>query len=269
VPEPAPNHRELLELATALAVEAGSSLSELAATARRSPATKSSSSDLVTEADTSAEALITHGILAARPEDGIVGEEGASRQGTTPVVWHIDPIDGTTNYVYAIPAFSVSIAAEVDGRVVAGVVLNPSNGELYTATLGAGSTCNDERLRCRPATDLATALVATGFGYRPEVRRRQAELLVDLLPEIRDIRRFGSAALDLCAVAAGRVDAYYERGLNRWDLAAGSLVATEAGATVANLRGGPPDASFAVAASPELFTALRGRLLDLRADDGP
>lgn len=265
----APPGRELVELAASLAVEAGSVVGELAARARGSAATKSSSTDLVTEADRSAEELITRGILAVRPDDGIVGEEGAHHQGSTSVLWHIDPIDGTTNYVYAIPAFSVSIAAEVDGRIEAGVVFDPSNGELYAAIRGAGATCNEERLQCRPATELATALVATGFGYRPELRRWQAEVLVGLIAEIRDIRRFGSAALDLCAVAAGRVDAYYERGLNRWDLAAGSLVAAEAGATVANLRGGQPDASCALAAAPELFVSLRARLLELGADTGP
>lgn len=263
---PPVDHRDLTELATAVALEAGARVLALAGTARRRPASKSTSTDLVTEADRAAEELISRGLLAARPDDGILGEEGVQHQGTSAVVWHIDPIDGTTNYVYAIPAFSVSIAAEIDGRTVAGVVLNPSTSELYAATSGEGATCNGEPLQTRPPTALATALVATGFGYRPELRRRQAELLVELLPEIRDIRRFGSAALDLCAVAAGQVDAYYEQGLNRWDLAAGALIASEAGAVVANLRDGPPDASFVLAAVPELFGPLRARLSDLGAD---
>lgn len=260
---------ELADLGTTLAREAGAVALDLASSARTSTSTKSSATDLVTEADAVAERVITAGILAARPDDSILGEEGASHSGTGPVLWHVDPIDGTTNYVYGIGAFSVSIAAEMADRVVAGVVFNPSTGELFRATLNGGATLDGERLACRDHPDLSTALVATGFGYRPELRRRQAEVLVELLPRIRDIRRFGSAALDLCAVAAGRVDAYYERGLSRWDLAAGALVAAESGAVVTNLRRGPPDAGFALAAGPTIHGRLRQVLSELDADTDP
>ncbi len=228
--------------------------------------TKSSPTDLVTAADRAAESLIIEGILAARPGDGIAGEEGGSRAGTSGVVWHIDPIDGTTNYVYGIPAFAVSIGVETEGELVAGAVFHPSRGCLYHAVRGGGAWRDAERLRCSPLADLATALVATGFAYQPPRRRHQAEVLVTVLPLIRDIRRFGSAALDLCSVASGEVDAYWEQGLNHWDLAAGTVIAREAGALVANLRGGPPDAGCLVAAPPALFHPLRDLLLTAGAD---
>lgn len=261
-----PDPEKLADLAVELATAAGHRVVELADTARATASTKSTATDPVTDADRVAEAMITDGLLSVRPDDSIVGEEGASHQGGTAVTWHIDPIDGTTNYVYGIPAFSVSIAAEVGDQVVAGVVFNPSVDELYRATIGAGSTCNGERLRVRPATELATALVATGFGYTAPRRRHQGRVIAELLGRIRDIRRFGSAALDLCAVATGRVDAYYELGLNRWDLAAGALIASEAGASVGNLDGGPPLDGFLLAAGPELFGPLRSALRELGAD---
>ncbi|MEL7156599.1 MAG: inositol monophosphatase family protein, partial [Actinomycetota bacterium] len=204
---------------------------------------------------------LVEGIVAVRPHDAIEGEEGTSRPGSSNVTWHLDPIDGTTNYVYGVPAFSVSVAAAVDDDVVAGVVVDPSLGIVYRAVAGGGATANGAPLRCSDRDTLATALLATGFSYRAERRRVQAEVLVELLPVVRDIRRFGSAALDLCAVAAGRVDAYYETGLNRWDLAAGALIAAEAGAVVENLSGGRADRSATLAAPPGLFPALRDRLV--------
>ncbi|MCP3987747.1 MAG: inositol monophosphatase [Actinomycetia bacterium] len=260
----------LADLATQLAGEAGARALELATSARRSTSTKSSVTDLVTTADTAAEELIVAGLDRARPDDGIEGEEGSSRSGATGVVWHIDPIDGTTNYVYDIPAWSVSIAASIPNpaatesgpRVtVAGVVFDPANQLLFRAIKGSGATRNGDPLSCSTKDELETALVATGFSYRAERRRNQAQVLVEVLPRIRDIRRFGSAALDLCAVATGQVDAYYERGLNRWDLAAGLLVATEAGAVAGNLAGGPADTSFVLASAPGLFGSLQDLLV--------
>ena len=256
----------LAELATDLALRAGQVVLDLATTARTDPATKSSATDLVTTADKAAERLIVDGLLNARADDGIQGEEGTSRSGTSGVTWHIDPIDGTTNYVYDLPAYSVSIAAERAGSVVAGVVYDPVHGLLYAAVQGKGATRNGSPIHCSDKDDQATALVATGFSYLPECRRHQAQVLVEVLPLVRDIRRFGSAALDLCAVATGQVDAYYELGLNQWDLAAGVLVAREAGAVVGNLRGGEPDSSFVLAATPALFADLRDLLVDLKAD---
>lgn len=257
---------ELADLAEHLARRAGALAVTAAAEARDRVSTKSTATDLVTSADRAAEELIRSGILAERSSDSIVGEEGAAHIGTGPTEWFVDPIDGTTNYVYGIRAYSVSIAAAVDGRMVAGVVFDPSADELYRATHGGGATRNGEPLHCGPAPEPASALVATGFGYRPDLRGDQGRVVAELLPTIRDIRRFGSAALDLCAVACGRVDAYYERGLHSWDLAAGALVAAEAGADVGNLRGGGPDEGFVLAAAPPLFEWLEGRLRQLEAD---
>lgn len=274
VPAPGAGLTELGDLAGRLARAAGGLALAEAAAIRRSGAagsrgaadTKSSPTDLVTTADRAAEVLITEGILAARPGDGIAGEEGGARAGRSGVVWHIDPIDGTTNYVYGIPAFAVSIGVEADGELVAGAVFHPSRGCLYHAVRGGGAWRDAEPLRCSPLARLDTALVATGFAYRPDHRRRQAGVLADVLPRIRDIRRFGSAALDLCSVASGEVDAYWEQGLNHWDLAAGTVIAREAGAQVGNLRGGPPDAGCLLAAPPALFEPLQRLLLSAGAD---
>lgn len=273
-PEPGPGLLELGALADRLARAAGElALAQAAAIrgggddgSRGRAATKSSPTDLVTAADRAAEALIIEGVLAARPHDGIAGEEGGNRVGTSGVVWHIDPIDGTTNYVYGIPAFAVSIGVEADGELVAGAVFHPSRGCLYHAVRGGGAWRDGERLHTSPLADLATALVATGFAYRPERRRHQAGVLAEVLPRIRDIRRFGSAALDLCAMASGEVDAYWEQGLNHWDLAGGTVIAREAGALVGNLRGGPPDAGCLLAAPAALFEPLRALLQAAGAD---
>ena len=194
--------------------------------------TKSSATDLVTEIDRASEARIVAAITAQRPSDGFKGEEGTDASGTSGVRWIIDPIDGTANFVLGHPGYGVSIAAEVDGTVVAGAVGDPVHGQLFDAALGHGARCNGEPLAVRPTSELSRAVVATGFSFRPERRRTQAQALTTILPQVADIRRMGSAALDLCGVAVGRVDAYYELGLNEWDLAAGALIAAEAGADV-------------------------------------
>ncbi|HZJ07459.1 MAG TPA: inositol monophosphatase family protein [Nocardioidaceae bacterium] len=221
---------ELLALASVVAREAA----ELIRRRRRGGVevaeTKSSSVDIVTEVDKAAEALIFDRLLAARPGDGFMGEEGASSESTSGVTWIVDPIDGTVNFLYGIPQYSVSIAASTQGEVVAGVVLNVETGECYAATLGGGATCNDIPLRVREVVPMAQRLVVTGFSYVAGVRVRQAGAVASLLGRVRDIRRLGSAALDLCFVAAARADAYVEEGLNPWDMAAGGLIATEAGA---------------------------------------
>ncbi len=225
---------------------------------------KSTSTDLVTEMDRAAEALIVGAILDARPDDGLLGEEGSDRAGTTGVRWIIDPVDGTTNYVYGHPGWGVSIGAELDGELVLGVVADPSHGDLYTAVRGGGATCNDLPIRVSTCTDLAQALVATGFGYAADRRREQARTMVEILPAVRDIRRMGAAAVDLCAVARGRVDAYFEAGLSAWDLAAGFVIAREAGATVLSMDGDVPRPGSVMAASPALVEPL----LDLLARSG-
>jgi fructose-1,6-bisphosphatase/inositol monophosphatase family enzyme len=212
---------------------------------------------MVTEMDRASEALIVAGIEAARPDDGIVGEEGADREGTSGVRWLVDPIDGTTNYLYGFPGFAVSIAAEIDGDVAVGVVHDPLHRDVFTAARGRGARRNGEAIAVSTNADLSTALVGTGFSYDRDRRARQAAVLTEILPRVRDIRRMGAAAVDLCSVACGRLDAYYERGLAPWDLAAGALVAREAGALVGDLAGGPGAHEFVLASAPELFVPLR------------
>jgi len=196
--------------------------------------TKSSATDIVTEFDQWSEATIVDAILAIRPDDGFIGEEGATIAGTTGVVWLIDPIDGTTNFVYDLPGSSVSIAARVDGITTVGAVHDLVRDERFRAVRGAGATLDGAPIAPTRLTNVSTALVATGFSYDADRRRAQASALVELLPNIRDIRRLGGAAIDLCMLACGRVDAYYERGLSPWDFAAGELIALEAGARIDN-----------------------------------
>jgi myo-inositol-1(or 4)-monophosphatase len=258
---------ELTALATDLARAAGALLVDGMATVpellvAETLGTKSSLTDMVSAVDRASEALLVQGILAARPDDGILGEEGTDRAGTSGVRWVIDPLDGTTNYLYGLPGFAVSIAVEHDGRTVVGVVFDPVHDELFVAGLGRGATRDGLPIRCSAAPDLGVALVGTGFGYRADVRAAQAEVLRHVLPRVRDIRRFGAAAADLCAVACGRLDAYYERGLQPWDLAAGTLVASEAGALVGGPDGGPASAGLTVAAGPTLYGPLRGLLAE-------
>jgi len=225
-------------------------------------ATKSSPTDPVTELDAAAESLLRSDIGAARSDDGFLGEEGGADSGRSGVRWVLDPIDGTVNFVYGIPAYAVSVAAEVDGVAVAGVVLDVVSGEEYTAVLGGGAFLRRgphavrRPLAVPPAPPLSRALVATGFGYDADRRAHQAAAVARLLPQVRDIRRIGAASLDLCAVAAGRVDAYVEQGLQPWDLAAGTLIAREAGAVVAGLDEDEPSERLVVASAPALLDSF-------------
>ncbi|MFP3907371.1 MAG: inositol monophosphatase family protein [Acidimicrobiales bacterium] len=222
---------------------------------------KDTPTDLVTDVDRSCETLVVDLLTSARPDDGLVAEEGSSIVGRSGVEWVVDPLDGTTNFVYGHPGFSVSIAAVVDGRPSVGVVADPLSGDLFSARAGGGATRNGTVLGLGTPPDLAHALVATGFSYDAGQRRHQAEVLTTVLPRIRDIRRMGGAALDLCSVACGRVDAYYERGLQPWDMAAGWVIAAEAGARVGDLDGGAPSATCCLAAHPVLFDALAALLV--------
>ena len=199
--------------------------------------TKTSAVDPVTEVDTAAEAFIVDSIRRDRPNDGIIGEEGADVASRSGVSWVVDPIDGTVNFMYGLGEYAVSIGAMVDGQYVAGAVINVVKGTLYAAAVGHGATVTyrdgtSTSLRCRRETDPRLSLVATGFGYTETRRSGQARILQQLLPQVRDIRRMGSAALDLCRVAEGTVDAYYEHGVKIWDVAAGIVIAREAGAQV-------------------------------------
>jgi myo-inositol-1(or 4)-monophosphatase len=241
--------------------------------------TKSSPTDVVTEMDRRSEALITEWIRAIRPGDTVLGEEGGQTVGghdsdaggnQVRVRWVVDPLDGTVNYLYGLPDWAVSIAAEVDGTILAGVVEVPRYGETFTAVAGQGAWLHrsgDSQagipLRCTSGVALGQALVGTGFGYDSARRQVQGEVVAALLPQVRDIRRGGSAAVDLCSVAAGRMDAFFERGLNYWDYAAGGLIAREAGALVGGLSGRPESTSMTVAAGPELFGSLDAFLTGL------
>ncbi|HEY8544869.1 MAG TPA: inositol monophosphatase family protein [Acidimicrobiales bacterium] len=272
MPTGSPDPIALVDLATEVARKAADLLLEGAQRTRDSVETKTSTTDMVTEMDHASEALIVELLQAARPDDGIVAEEGSSRPGSTGLRWVIDPLDGTTNYLYGLPGWAVSIAAEQvtdrgDRRVLAGVVLDAVHDRLYSAAAGHGARVNGEPIRCSDATDLSRALVGTGFGYQPERRRDQARVLVELLPRVRDIRRNGAAAVDLCLVACGRLDAYYEHGLAWWDHAAGSLIAAEAGAVVSPLGDRTVLDGSIVAAAPGVHAALRGLLDALGASE--
>lgn len=233
---------ELLEVALDAARAAAELVRGRAAAGVSVEATKSSDTDVVTEADRASETLIRDRIRGARPDDAFLGEEGDDEAGTSGVRWVIDPIDGTVNFLYGLPEFSVSIAAERDGVLVAGVVINGATGVEYTAhrdeSTGAVVARRDGRpVAVRPGVALGQQLVATGFGYDPVLREAQARALVALLPRVRDIRRHGSCALELCHVAEGTLDGYAEEGVNLWDYAAGRLVAEGAGARFAELPG--------------------------------
>ncbi|MBB3674500.1 inositol monophosphatase family protein [Modestobacter versicolor] len=261
---------ELLELARATAEEAALLVGAGRSTAADQVDTKSSPVDVVTAVDTASEALIVRRLTEARPDDGVLGEEGAAREGTSGVRWVVDPIDGTVNFLYGLPAYAVSIAAEVDGETVAGVVLNVATGELFTAVRGRGAWLTAPgaaamQLHGSAPVSLEQTLVATGFGYRVEQRRAQGAVVAQLLTEVRDIRRNGCASLDLCAAAAGRVDAYYELDLKPWDHAAGALVAAEAGLVVTGLAGRPFAEPMAVAAAPSVAQPLLELLERLHA----
>ncbi|QGZ53139.1 inositol monophosphatase [Streptomyces sp. QHH-9511] len=219
--------------------------------------TKSSPIDVVTEMDIAAEKLITGFLAEHRPDDGFLGEEGASSPGSSGVRWVIDPLDGTVNYLYGLPTWAVSIAAERDGETLVGVVEAPMRRETYHAVLGGGAYAGERRLTVRAPAPLDQALISTGFAYVQTRRARQAEVARHLVPRVRDIRRGGSAAIDLCDVAAGRLDGYYERGLNPWDLAAGDLIAREAGALTGGRPGERPSGELAVAAPPGVFEPLQ------------
>jgi len=249
----------LRDVAVRVAGEAAALLAGAADDERSLVATKSTSTDMVTEMDRASEALIVQRLLDLRPDDAIVGEEGAGHPGTSGVTWVVDPLDGTTNYLYGHPGWNVSVGATIDGVPVAGAVVVPSLGDTFAAATGRGATRNGHPLRIAPPAPLATALVGTGFGYDPAARAAQAAALAAIIDRVRDVRRVGAAAADLCSVACGRLDAYYEHGLADWDRVAGTVIAREAGARVSVLAaaaGGalPPDCT--VAAHPERFDEL-------------
>lgn len=262
---------ELLEVAERVAVEAA----ELAARLRREgvevAATKSSPIDMVTHADRATEDLIRSRLAELRPDDGFLGEESGAEAGSSGLTWVVDPIDGTTNYLYDLPNWSVSIAV-VEGdpepgawTVLAGVVAAPGLGEIYTAAAGEGAFLRDRRLAVRAPVPLDRALLATGFHYTQEIRSTQIRVAAGLLPRVRDLRRAGGAALDLAGVAAGRLDGYFERGLNPWDQAAGGLLVREAGGLVTGLGDAAPTDRMVIAGAPAMVAELDAVLTSLGA----
>ena len=260
---------ELLSLAVTVARDGAATARRMRAAAITDVETKSTDTDVVTAADKAVERQVVEALHAARPGDGVLGEEYGDTSGNGAVRWILDPIDGTVNYLYGLPNYAVSLAAEVGGVVVAGVVINAATGDEWTATLGGGAWRGDRRLTGSVRTSLAQTLVGTGFGYDAERRQHQGAVLARLITRVRDIRRFGAAALDLAAVAEGTLDAYFEKGLNPWDHAAGGLIAAEAGLIVAGLRGAPAGLAMVLAAPPAIFGALHDALVELDADGGP
>lgn len=262
---------ELLDIAIPIAAQAASAARGMRAEAITDVDTKSTATDVVTAADKAVEQQVIAALRLLRPADAILGEEfGDNHAGQSGRVrWILDPIDGTVNYLYGIPQYAVSLAAEVDGTVVAGVVHSAASGQVWTAAKGYGAWRDGRRLTGSVRTDLGQALIATGFGYAASRRAYQGKVLAALLPLIRDIRRMGSAALDLCAAAEGQVDAFYEKGLAAWDLAAGGLIAQEAGLLVTGLNGNPPGPRMVIAAPHALHAGLHDALAELDADGGP
>lgn len=252
----------LRDLAVDIAREASGLLTDRLHARRSEVRTKSTGTDMVTEMDTASERLIVDRIRSERPDDGIVGEEGASIDGTTGVRWVVDPLDGTTNYLYRLPGWNVSIGVEFDGEAVAAAVSIPSIGDHFAAASGLGATCNGMPLTAAPPAPLPEVLVGTGFNYDADVRSAQAHALGRLIGRVRDVRRGGAAAADLCAVAAGRLDAYYESGLGHWDWSAGRLIAREAGLKVEITDDHPLPGVLVIAAHPSRWDEFVALLRD-------
>ncbi|UUT34849.1 inositol monophosphatase family protein [Microbacterium elymi] len=265
---------DLVRLAADIAREAGALARRRRAEGVQIAATKSAVADIVTAADREVEALIRSRLAAERPADGFLGEESGAEPGSSGITWVVDPIDGTVNYAYGVPAYAVSIAA-IEGvpdpatwQAIAGAVFGPPTGELFTAVRGGGAFVHvgdrdDDRtepLRVNEHPGAAGALLATGFGYDPATHAGDLARLARVMPLARDIRRIGSAALDLAYVAAGRLDGYFERGLNPWDHAAGALIVEEAGGRVGGVPGGRPGKDLIIAAGPDLFAALQNAI---------
>jgi len=247
---------ELRSVAEQLAREAG----VMALAGRRSGPitadTKSSPIDMVTKYDKASEAMITDGLRRLRPDDGIVGEEGAAHTGTSGITWHVDPIDGTTNFFFDLPLWAVSIGAVDENGPIAGAVFAPALNDMFTASRDEGATLNGVPIAARDNSDISDALVCTGFSYRVHEREHHAQRVADMVMKVRDIRRFGAAAIDLCFVACGRLDAYFEEHLHSWDLVAGQIIATEAGALVTNYAGDPVTPQQVLASNPQVHSAM-------------
>ena len=250
------NPSELLVLARDLAIRVGDTALAGRRRGLNEVDTKSTPTDMVTEYDRSTEAEIVATLRRLRPTDSIVGEEGGGHEGDSGITWYIDPIDGTTNFLYDLPLWAVSIGAHDANGAMCGVVYAPALREIFTAIRGKGAFLNGHPISCGATTDLSRALIATGFNYSPANRLIQASRIPEFIDKIRDIRRFGAASLDLCFVACGRYDAYFEEHLFPWDTAAGALIATEAGAQVGT-PDGKPESSSILASNSTLFPQIQ------------
>lgn len=263
---------QLVNIARQVAEEAGAFIHTKRQGDVSVAATKSTAQDMVTDVDRQSEKLIIERLSALRPRDGFLGEEGTVQASQSGVTWVIDPIDGTTNFVYGIPEYTVSIAA-VEGpptpeewTLVAGAVVNPSTGDVFTGGAGVGSYCGQRRLSVLPPVDLADALVLTGFAYGAHYRKHQAEMLVEVLPRIRDIRRIGTASLDLALVANGNANVFFERTISPWDFAAGAIIVEQAGGVVTGFHGRPPGREAVFAGHPEMVRRLHDLYVEYGGD---
>lgn len=255
-----PLGNELREIAEQLARTAGLNARQGRASGALGTETKSTPVDMVTVFDKDNERIIIEGLNRLRPNDGIIGEEGASTESTTGITWHVDPIDGTTNFVFDIPTWAVSIGAVDKDGPLAGAVFVAGIDEMYSASRGNGATRNGSPISVRDNPDLGSALVATGFSYDADKRIAHATRLTKMIGHVRDIRRFGAAAVDLCFVACGRYDAYFEEGLHSWDLVAGQIIAQEAGALVTDWMGSDVRPQQVLASAPGIQRQLIGLL---------
>ena len=263
---------DLVSVARQVAIEAGTMIHTRRQGVITVANTKSTDSDVVTEVDRESERLILERLMALRPQDGFLGEEGGSESSQSGITWVVDPIDGTVNFLYNIPEYTVSIAA-VEGpanpeewTLLAGAIVNPSTGDVFTAGAGEGAFLGDRQMRVREPVELSAALVLTGFAYGAHYRRHQAEVLVDLLPQIRDIRRIGTASLDLAMVANGQADIFVERTISPWDFAAGAVLVQEAGGIVTGFHGAAPGREAVFAGHPDMVGRLHDAIVALGGD---
>lgn len=257
---------QILDISLELAHTSGKRALEGRIAGLQNVETKSTSTDMVTEFDKATEKYIVEQIRARRPHDSIIGEEGAAYAGSSQYTWCIDPIDGTTNFLYALPSWSVSIGISDDSGQLVGVVYIPALDETFTAVRGQGAFLNNRSIRCNDTSDVSKALVCTGFSYSPEQRSKQSKRVSKFIHKIRDIRRFGAASVDICYVACGRLDAYFEENLHQWDIAAAELIAIEAGAKSGDFSGEASSPEEILIACPKVFKQLSEMIISSSLD---
>ena len=258
---------QLLEICKTLATNGGKSALAGRLAGLTQVETKTTTTDMVTEFDRATEKYIVSEIRSRRPQDAIIGEEGTSVTGTSGITWCIDPIDGTTNFLYALPGWSVSIGVSDEHGPIVGVVYIPSLDEMFHAVRGHGAFLNNKPIFCNPTSDISRALVCTGFSYSPEQRTMQSKRVAKFIHQVRDIRRLGAASIDICFVACGRLDAYFEENLHQWDVAAAELIAIESGAKSGNFSGGKSTPKEFMVTCPEIFDQLSQLVISSSSTD--